>query len=226
MRLIVAIFVTGSLANVSCNGDSSAIMSAWNDSGAGNSLGAGGMPQTGGAIGAGGQGGKGGQTTFATGGTGGSIIPAQGGSGGPSGGGTIRVTGGIRDLATTQCISTSGGSCPVSSTYLTCLESNCGIMLNTCYYSDGVSSAAGGVCRSYANCMLACSCDASRSKCENACLENYATANPDCSTCLYNLVGCSSKYNCPTTTACMSASGDDSSGGVPAGSGAAGGSGG
>jgi hypothetical protein len=222
MRLIVAIFVTSSLAVVGCDGDSSSVMSVWNDSGVGNTLGAGGMQQTGGAIGAGGQGGKGGQLTFAMGGAGGSIVPAQGGSGGPSSGGTIRVTGGIRDLGTTQCISTSGGSCPVSSTYLTCLKSNCGSTLNTCYYSDGVASAAGGVCRSYANCMLACSCDANRSNCESAC-QDYATANPDCSTCLVNLVVCSSRYNCPTTTACMSLTGEGSSGGVPAGSGAAGG---
>ena len=207
MRLFVAILVTGTLVSVGCDGDSSAVMSVWNDSGAGNSLGSGGMPQKGGAIGAGGQGGKGGQITFTTGGTGGSIITAQGGSGGQAGGGTVRVTGGSRDLATAQCVSTSGGSCPVSSTYLTCLESNCGTSLTTCYYSDGVSSAAGGVCRSYANCMLACSCDANRSTCESACLQNYA--NPDCSTCLYNLLACSSRYNCPTTTACMSASGDD-----------------
>jgi hypothetical protein len=201
MRFFAVAFVTGLLAVAGCAGDSSSIMSVWNDSGAGNAPGLGGnLAQSGGAGGAGGQG-FGGQVVSA-GGKGGGVTIPLGGSGGQPSNGTIPVAGGARDLTTAQCISATGGTCPVSSSYLTCLEGNCGTNLTTCYYSDGISRAAGGVCQSYANCMLGCSCDASRSKCEDACLQNHATANPDCSTCLFNLVSCASKYSCPTMTSC------------------------
>jgi hypothetical protein len=203
MRFLAFIFVTGSFAVVGCSGDSSALMSVWNDAGVG---GAGGKPMTGG---------MGGQ------------IVTNGGSGGAAGsivGGTVLVTGGTRDLATTQCISTSGGACPVSSSYLTCLQYNCSTNLTACYYSDGISRAAGGVCQAYANCMLACSCDANRSSCENVCWQNDAMAIPDCFSCLISLAGCVSNYNCPPMAACASATGPASGGGAAGGYATAGGS--
>jgi len=124
MRLLALLFVTGSFALVGCSGDSSALMSVWNDSGAG---GAGGKPMTGGVGGQGAvNGGSGGGVTIPLGGSGGSVVS-----------GTIRVTGGTRDLASAQCLSTSGGACPVSGSYLTCLEGNCPTNLTDCYYSDG-----------------------------------------------------------------------------------------
>lgn len=181
-------------------------MSVWNDSGVG---GAGGKPMTGGV---------GGQIV-ANGGSGGGITIPLGGSGGSIVGGTVRVTGGTRDLATTQCISTSGGACPVSSSYLTCLQYNCSTNLTACYYSDGISKAAGGICQAYANCMLACSCDANRSNCENVCWQNDAMAIPDCFSCLISLAGCVSNYNCPPMAACSSSTGAASGDGATGGSG-------
>lgn len=182
-------------------------MSVWNDSGAG---GAGGKPMTGGVGGQGAvNGGSGGGVTIPLGGSGGSVVS-----------GTIRVTGGTRDLASAQCLSTSGGACPVSGSYLTCLEGNCPTNLTDCYYSDGISKAAGGRCQSYANCMLACSCDANRSSCENACWQNDAIAIPDCLSCLITLGGCVSNYNCPPMTACSSSTGVASGGGATGAGGA------
>jgi hypothetical protein len=204
MRFLTFLFVTGSFVVVGCSGDSSALMSVWNDGGVG---GAGGKPMTGGV---------GGQIV-ANGGSGGGFTIPLGGSGGSIIGGTVRVTGGTRDLATTQCISTSGGACPVSSSYLTCLQDNCPTNLTACYYSDGISRAAGGICQAYANCMLACSCDANRSSCENVCWQNDAIAIPDCFSCLINLGTCMSKFNCPTMTACSSSTGVAGSGGATGG---------
>jgi len=225
MRSSFAIFLTGSLAVVGCAGDSSSMMSVWNDSGAANGPGTGVKPLlSGGAGGAGGQG-LGGQMIAQGGSGGGGITFYLGGSGGQSSGGsggTIRVAGGTRDLTTTQCISTSGGTCPVSTSYLACLEGNCGASITDCYYSDGISSAAGGKCQSYANCMLACPCDAGRSKCEDACQQSYVLAVPDCSTCVGNLYICANRYNCPAMTLCTSSSGG-ASGGVPGGYGGSGG---
>jgi hypothetical protein len=54
MRLLALLFVTGSLAVVGCAGDSSSVMSVWNDDGGVG--GAGGQPPVGGAGGAGGGG--------------------------------------------------------------------------------------------------------------------------------------------------------------------------
>ncbi len=193
MRFLAFLFVTGSLAVVGC-GDTSALMSVWNDSGAG-----GGLP----SGGDGGQGGQGlGGQVVANGGSGGSVTLPLGGSGGSIVGGTVRVTGGTRDLATAQCTSTSGGACPVSGSYLACLEGNCPTNLAKCYYSDGISKAAGGDCQSYATCMLSCPCDAGKSACEDACL-SYATSDP-CATCFLNLYACVSRFNCPPQTACSS----------------------
>jgi hypothetical protein len=210
MRLLAFLVVTGSLAVVGC-GDTSAPMSVWNDSGAG------GRQPSGGAGGQGGQGGQGlGGQVIQYGGSGGGVTLSLGGSGGYIVGGTVRVTGGTRDLATAQCVSTSGGACPVSGDYLACLEGNCPTELTTCYYSDGISKAVGGACRSYASCMLSCPCDAGKSACEDACLMNYATSDP-CATCFLNLYACVSRFNCPPQTACSSSTGAASSGGVSGG---------
>ncbi len=201
MRILASVFVTGTIAFVGCAGDSSALMSVWNDGGVVTSSFVGGAPGTGG---------QGGQAPYHTGGAGGGVTIPLGGSGG----GSIHVAGGARDLTTAQCTSTSDGTCPVSTDYLACLEGNCGSNLTACYYSDGFSRAAGGVCVSYANCMLACPCDAGRTNCENKCLQSYVTVDPDCSTCLFNLLACTSKYNCPPTTTCASVSGGSNSGGA------------
>ena len=181
MRCLAFVSAIGFIAVCSCDGDSSALMSVWNDGGQ--------------AGAAGGQGGPGGQIVPATGGAG-------GGGGSVSGGGTIVVPGGTRDLATTRCISASGGSCPVASNDITCLEVNCGPDLTACYYSDGVSAAAGGICQSYANCMLACKCDGSSSTCEYNCYQNHASTVPDCSNCLYKLAGCASNHGCSLLGTC------------------------
>ena len=198
MHSLALLLVTGSLVFAGCDGDSSSIMSVWNDRDAGD--GVVGNPSAGGA---GGQGGQGGHITIATGGSGGTFTSAQGGAGGQPSGGTIGVPGGIRDVATTQCMTTSGGSCPYSSAYLACLQGNCASNLVACYSPSATSASSGaGVCLKYANCMIGCPCDGTKTNCENACLQNYATSNPDCSMCLFNLVSCASKFNCPTTASC------------------------
>src|SRR5450759_935407 len=164
MRFLTSLTVFGLLAISACSGESSSVMSTWNDGGAGGAAG-----------------GQGGQIDPSSGGAGGS-------AGGSPGGGSIVVPGGTRDLQTTQCTSTSGGTCAVPGSYLACLEGSCGAKLTACYYSDGVSRAAGGVCQRYANCMLASPCNSSRTNCENSCMQNYASPNPDCSACLRNLM--------------------------------------
>lgn len=176
MRLLAAVSVTGLLVFAGCSGDSSSIMSVWNDGGAGNSPGVGGA--------------------------GGSSTNAQGGAGGQVGTGTISVTGGIRDVATAQCISTSGGACPLSSTDLSCLKGNCGASLTDCYSASGTSGGAAGRCLKYANCMLGCPCDAGKSNCENTCFSNDVMAIPDCSSCLINLDACASTFGCQMTPPC------------------------
>ena len=184
MRFLASILVTGLL--VGCSGDSSSLMSVWNDGSAANSPGAGGTPLTGG-----------------TGGTGGSSTIAQGGAGGQVAAGTIIVTGGIRDVATAQCISTSGGACPLSSSDLACLKSNCGASLTTCYSASGTAgSASGGKCLKYAECMLGCPCNAGKSTCESNCFSNDVTAIPDCFSCIIDLGSCAGKFSCPMTTPC------------------------
>jgi len=177
MRFPASILVTGWLVFAGCSGDSSSIMSVWNDSGAGNGPGAGG--------------------------TGGSSTSAQGGAGGQVSTGTTSVTGGIRDVATAQCISTSGGACPLASADLLCLKSNCGSSLTACYSASGTSgSASGGKCLKYAECMLGCPCNAGKSKCESDCFSNDVTAIPDCFGCIIDLSTCASKFSCPMTTPC------------------------
>jgi hypothetical protein len=145
----------------------------------------------------------------AAGGHGGTSTPSSGGAGGVGGVGadTIAVPGGTRDLATTQCTSTTGATCPVPGDYLACLEGYCSAKLTACYYSAGVSSAAGGMCRAYANCMRACPCNSGRSSCEDACMQNYASTDPNCSTCMLDLLVCSSTYGCTIPSTCASSSG-------------------
>lgn len=184
MRLLASLTFVFCIWMAGCEGDSSAPMSVWPDGG----------PGLGGTPGPGGSGGS------PVGGAGGS----SGSGGSPVGGssGSLAVPGGTRDLATAQCIKTTGGTCPVPASYIACLTSSCGTSLARCYYSDGVSTAAGGVCKDYANCMLACSCDGKRSSCENNCQQNYAVANPACSSCLVDLVLCSSSNGCTLPTTC------------------------
>jgi hypothetical protein len=169
MRLLAFLFVTGSLAFVGCAGDSSSLMSVWNDSGVG-----GGQPPAGGAGGAGGEGGAGGD-------------------------GTMVVPGGERDLATAQCISTTGGGCLFSSSDLACIKGNCAQQLSACYSQPGGStSAPGGECLAYANCMLACSCDRNQLPCESNCQQKYFLMN-NCGMCIVKLGTCTSTFNCPQT---------------------------
>jgi hypothetical protein len=167
MRLLALILA--SLAVVGCAGDSSALMSVWNDSGIGGS-----QPPVGGTGGAGGAGG---------------------------GDGTVVVAGGVRDLATVQCISTSGGACTFSGAYLTCIKGNCASDLNTCYSRPG-TSGAGGVCLEYANCQLKCPCNENKSTCEDDCVQKYALVNNCWGACLSNLLACASAHNCPQTQTC------------------------
>ncbi len=177
MRFLASCLALVLASLIGCAGDSSSLMSVWNDGGPGS----------------------------AAGGRGGSSTPSSGGIGG--GAGALAVPGGTRDLATTECTATSDGSCPVPSDSLTCLEGKCGSNLTDCYYSDGVSAAAGGRCQSYANCMLACPCDDGRTNCEATCQQKYAPTNSDCLACITGLFFCSSFYGCPPPTTCASSSG-------------------
>jgi hypothetical protein len=179
MRVLASLLLLSGFSIVSCGGDSSSPMSVWTDGG----------PQ--------GEGGA------AAGGAGGSPVGGAGGSpvGGTSGSGTLAVPGGARDLATAQCIAASGGTCPVPADYINCLRSKCGDKVTACYFSDGVSAAAGGACKDYANCMLACPCNSGRSSCEQSCLQNY-TGSPACSQCLLYLFTCSSSNGCTLPATC------------------------
>ncbi|MBN2573920.1 MAG: hypothetical protein JXP73_05085 [Deltaproteobacteria bacterium] len=173
------------LSLASCDGDSSVLMSVWNDAGPGDVA-----PGPGGAAG-----GQGGNAVPAAGGAG-------GGAGGASGAGSIVVPGGARDLTTAMCISSTGGTCVAPAGFASCLQANCNAKLVACYYSDGVSSAAGGVCQAYANCMLASPCDANGTNYQNDCALNYASNNFACATCLASLVSCSTTYGCGDPFAC------------------------
>ncbi len=168
------------LSSWGCAGDSSSVMSVWNDGGPGGSLG--------------------GQTVVATGGAGG----AGGGSGLARG--SVAVRGGTRDLATTQCTRTSGTACAVDRTYLDCLEGRCSASLTTCYSSDGISAATGGKCRAYANCMLDCPCDSGKSACENTCLDDHGYSDASCGLCLLDLYRCSDANGCVLPTTCVRSS--------------------
>jgi hypothetical protein len=190
MRLLAFLLVTGSLALVGCAGDTSSLMSVWNDGSVG-----GGQPPAGGAGGEGGAGGAGG----------------EGG-----GGGTVAVPGGVRDRATAQCISTSGGACMFSSDYLACLKGNCASYLSTCYSQPGTFTTAGGSCLQFANCMLLCSCDGNKSTCEDGCMQKYASVN-NCWMCIANLNTCGNDHSCLQTSVCPASSGGSSNGGTALG---------
>ena len=180
MRILAWLSAIALVSLHGCAGDSSSVMSVWNDGGPGGA--------------------SGGNTVVSSGGSGGS-------GGSITGSGSIAVPGGTRDLATAQCTSTSGGTCPVPADYLTCLTSTCSTQLTSCYYSDGVSAAAGGACRAYANCMLACPCNAGRSNCEDGCMQNYYLTDTTCSTCMVNLLVCSSGHGCTIPSTCSTSSG-------------------
>jgi len=151
----------------------------------------------------------------AAGGSGGTVVTSSGGAagavGGNAGNGTIDVKGGTRDLATAQCISTTGNACAWPATSITCLKTQCASPLVRCYYSDGVSAAAGGDCQAYANCMLKCSCDSGRSTCEESCLESYWVTDPTCSSCMANMLTCASTYGCLPPTTCTASGGTSGS---------------
>ena len=195
-----------------CAGDSSSVMSVWSDGGYVPAKGGqgGAVASQGGAVGS--QGGVVGSQGGVVGSQGGQITTSPAGSGGSGGSGYILVPGGRRDLATAMCTATSGNTCPVPADIIECLQTDCKASLEACYFSDGVSSAAGGVCRSYANCMLACPCDSSRLKCEDSCRASYAMANPECSGCLFDLYVCSTQHGCPIPTSCPPSSGGSSGG--------------
>jgi hypothetical protein len=158
----------------SCGGDSSAILSTRSD----GSI----------APAAGGQGGA---------------VGGQGGQAGASSQGSVAVRGGARDLATTQCTEASGTACAVPAENLRCLDENCAENLVDCYYSDGVSTAAGGRCQGLANCILACPCDSDAKKCQDGCVTKHAPLNSDCGNCLYGLAICVNSSGCPAMWACV-----------------------
>jgi hypothetical protein len=204
MRTFVSVSLFAVLAVCGCAGDSSSLMSVWNDGGFVSAAGG-----QGGAVG--GQGGAVGGQGGAAGGQAGQVVISLGGSVGGGGGvpgrGSIVVAGGVRDLPTVQCTSASGGSCPVPVEILNCIQANCGGELVSCYYSDGVSAAAGGLCKDYAACMLASPCDGTKQKREEYCMSNFATTNPDCSGCMFKLYTCSVKFGCPIPTTCAVSAG-------------------
>jgi hypothetical protein len=182
MRLLASAFAVLLVSVLGCAGDSSSLMSVWNDGGPGGAFG-----------------GQGGQTVPSSGGA--------GGTAGASGGGSIAVRGGTRDLATAQCTSATAPACPVDGVYLNCVQSHCGPLVTDCYYSDGVSSAAGGRCRAYANCMLGCPCDRDKYDCENQCLQDYGFTDTSCSQCLVTLFTCLTSNGCTPPATCASSSG-------------------
>ncbi len=178
MRLLAALSLAGLLAG--CSGDSSAVMSVWNDGGSA------------GAGGARGQGGQGPATTAGVGGAGGAVVPTGGIAGSA---GVVVVPGGSRDVVTTQCTTTSsGGGCPADLAFLQCLTGPCGKSLAACYQGDSVAPT--GLCGPFAACMLTCPCDGGRSTCEAACLQNKGFGDADCSPCLGDLYSCWSKNGC------------------------------
>jgi hypothetical protein len=191
MRLLASFLVIGFLTFPGCGGDTSVLMSVWNDSGVGGVMGHGGAGGSGGALPSGG-------------GAGGTTIIGNGGSGGNIANTTVAVEGGARDLVTALCVRTI---CPD----LPCLRENCSSSITECYYSDGISSAAGGKCQNYANCMLKCPCNTARKKCEDTCLQNHVAMDPDCSTCMWTLTVCTTQKGCMPPSTCTGTGG--SSGG-------------
>jgi hypothetical protein len=187
MRLVLAFSVLGLLA--ACSGDSSSVMSSWDDdtggTWAGGAGGRGGAVSGGqsGSVGKGGSGGTGGvaTTTIPTGGMAGNIV----------------VPGGARDSVTAQCVSTSsGGGCPIGGTMLRCLQGVCATALSGCF--QGTS----GPCAAYATCMFNCPCDAGRSACELTCFNDKGTGDETCGPHIVDLAACLSLNGC-AQSACL-----------------------
>jgi hypothetical protein len=218
MRGLALVLAAGTIVYVGCSGDTSALMSVWNDAGVGP---AGGAFASGGAVGGvtgggyggqpfakGGSGGYGyGGQPFVMGGSGGAAtggIGGVGGAAGASGGasGVVYVSGGVRDLATGLCISASGGSCAVSKGYLACLDTSCVRERNQCY-----DIPTGGPCQDYVNCMLHGPCDTQKDAYESKCLQAYGAGELSCWNCLVNLNSCAANSNCPAMNECPSSVG-------------------
>jgi len=213
MRGLALVLAAGTIVYGGCSGDSSALMSVWNNDA--------GVVRTGGAVGGASSGGYGGQP-FAKGGSGGYGYGGQpfvmGGSGGAATGGiggvggavgasggasgVVYVNGGVRDLATGVCISASGGSCAVSKGYLTCLDTSCARERNQCY-----DIPTGGPCQDYVNCMLSSPCDAQKDAYESKCLQAYGAGELSCWNCLVSLSSCATSSNCPSMNECPSSVG-------------------
>jgi hypothetical protein len=217
MRPAISLFLVGSLAFAACAGETSSLMSVYNDSGVGGQ----GMA-SGGAAGhpTGGNGGGTWGTLFNTGGTAGTFYGgaggAMGGRGGAIGGqggsaGPISVPGGARDPDTGRCIATTGSACPTSPDSIACAHGHCEGTLLECFTPTGAGSFV-GQCANYGNCMFACPCDSRKTACENACLQNYASADPDCSTCLLNLGFCMGLFGCSLTEDCTTGTSGGSAG--------------
>jgi hypothetical protein len=176
MRLLVAFSLVGFFA--ACSGDSSSVMSSWNDETGGQSGGA-----TGGSSGAGGRAGAGGN--------GGAVTTSTGGVSGDS----IVVRGGTRDPITAQCTATSnGGGCPVDTSLLSCMQGPCGSSFSDCFQGTN------GPCGDYAACMFNCPCDSGRSTCENACLSDKGWGSETCSPKMVDLLVCWSNNGCAVPT--------------------------
>jgi len=182
MRLLATVTTVLLLSLGGCDGESSVLMSVWNDGGPGGGLGGQG----------GGAGGQGGQVLSGAGGA--------AGAGGALAGGSVVVPGGVRDLTTAMCTQATGGTCVAPPGFISCAQTYCSAKLVACYYSDGVSVALGGVCQAYANCMLASPCDSRGTKFQNDCALNFATT--DCGLCLASLLSCFSTYGCGDPYAC------------------------
>jgi hypothetical protein len=193
MRLATSLFFVGSVAFAACAGETSSLMSVWNDSGVGGQAGA---MSSGGTAGYPIGGNTGGTAGYSTGGASGMF----GGDGGSLG--TIAVVGGVRDLATGQCTTVSGGACMTPSSSITCAHDHCEATLRDCYYPTTTTGSFTGQCAAYGNCLLGCPCDGRKATCENGCLQNYASPNADCSTCLLNLGVCMGLFGCSLTADC------------------------
>jgi hypothetical protein len=229
MRGLALVLAAGTIAYVGCSGDTSALMSVWNnDAGV---VRTGGVVASGGAVGGATGAGYGGQS-FAKGGSGGYGYGGQpfvmGGSGGAATGGNwgvggavgasggasgvVYVNGGVRDLATGLCIGASGGSCAVSKSYLTCLDTSCVGERNRCY-----DIPTGGPCQDYVNCMLQSPCDTQKDTYESKCLQAYGAGELSCWNCLVSLNSCAAS-SCPPINECPSSAGGAAGVGGAAGS--------
>jgi hypothetical protein len=181
MRLFLAFSLLGLMA--ACSGDSSSVMSSWNDEATGGAAGTGGIASAGGSGG------------HVQGGSGGSVtVPSAGGAGGGS---SVVVRGGVRDSATAQCtVTSSGGGCAVDAALLSCVKDKCGNYLAACFQGTA------GPCGEYAACMFACPCDSGRSACENLCLTDKGFGSDTCNPRMLDFLSCWSVNGCtlPTCT--------------------------